>query len=336
MSGLARGFMRRVVAVRSAAVWGVAVLGVGLAGCDRRADAEVVVESPAVAEARAQPSIEGQTEVEALAEAAEPETDTAALEGARDGEAECGEPVEGMSCVPGGAFTRGRDDGPDNERPALEVRVSSFLLDRLEVSNARYAECVEAGECQRQMHFPGYMGATQPAVAMRWVDADAYCRWRGGRLPTEAEWERAARGPGSGLYPWGDDPGQGCEHAVVLTREGRGCGGEVTQPVGSRPAGPYGLYDMAGNVWEWVSDHHAFCYRGCPRECGAACEGLDPQGPCGDAHAECPASLGHRTVRGGSWWYRIDRATTTARRGVPGANPNPHRFGFRCARDARG
>ena len=89
---------------------------------------------------------------------------------------------------------------------------------------------------------------------------------------------------------------------------------------------------MSGNVWEWVSDHYSWCYRGCPRECGDACFVDDPQGRCGDPHAECPESLGHRTVRGGSWWYTIDRATTTARRGIPGDNPNPHRFGFRCAR----
>src|SRR5690606_34177508 len=114
---------------------------------------------------------------------------------------------------------------------------------------------------------------------------------------------------------------------------GRGCGTGVTWPVGSRPPGPWGLYDMAGNVWEWVADHHSRCYRGCRRECGAACEGANPRGLCGDPHAPCPEALGQRTVRGGSWWHGVEHASASHRRGVPGANPNPHRFGFRCARD---
>jgi len=241
---------------------------------------------------------------------------------------------DGMACVPGGTFTRGDAEGPDNERPAAPITISTFLLDTHEVDNARYRECVEAGVCQRLMPFRGYMGTRQPAVGMRWQDADAYCRWRGKRLPTEAEFERAARGPDETRYPWGDEiPDEPCSMAIVRIAEGRGCGTGVTWDVGSRPVGPYGLYDMSGNVWEWVADHYSWCYRGCGRECGDDCFVDDPQGRCGDPHAECPESLGHRTVRGGSWWYTIDRATTTARRGVPGENPNPHRFGFRCALD---
>ena len=241
---------------------------------------------------------------------------------------------EGMACVPGGAFVRGDDDGPQNERPAAEIRVSTFLLDTHEVQNAQYRECVDADVCQRLTHFPGYMGATQPAVGMRWADADAYCGWRGRRLPTEAEWERAARGPEGTSYPWGDEVGVPCEMAIVRVREGRGCGTGTTWPVGSRPVGPWGLYDMSGNAWEWVADHASACYRGCARECGDACFGDDPQGRCGDPHAACPQALGQRIVRGGSWWYTIDRATTTSRRSVPALNPNPHRFGFRCALSA--
>lgn len=244
----------------------------------------------------------------------------------------CGDLPSGMVCVPGASYVRGSDDGPENERPAGQVTVSTFLLDTHEVDNAHYRECVEAGECRRLVRFPGYMSSEQPAVGMRWVDADSYCRWRGKRLPTEAEWERAARGDTTTRFWWGDEEGEPCEHAIVRTREGRGCGTGVTFPPGSRPPGPFGLYDMAGNVWEWVADHYSWCYRGCGRECGDACFGTDPQGRCGDPHAECPESLGHRTVRGGSWWYFMDRSTVTGRRGIPGENPNPHRFGFRCAR----
>ncbi|MCC6876334.1 MAG: SUMF1/EgtB/PvdO family nonheme iron enzyme [Sandaracinaceae bacterium] len=240
---------------------------------------------------------------------------------------------EGYACVPGGRYVRGSDDGPENERPASEVSVSTFLMATHEVTNARYRECVAAGSCRAAMRFPGYLGASQPAVAMRWQDADAYCRWRGARLPTEAEWERAATGPDEHRYPWGDDRNNPCERAIVKTSRGRGCGREVTWPVGSLAPNAYGLYDMSGNVWEWVSDHYAPCYRNCNHECGDACGGRDPRGPCGGGDRPCPEARGQRIVRGGSWWYGIERATVTARRGVPGDNPNPHRFGLRCAMD---
>ncbi|MGE0787770.1 MAG: formylglycine-generating enzyme family protein [Sandaracinaceae bacterium] len=241
---------------------------------------------------------------------------------------------DGMACIPGARFVRGSDTSEENQRPAAEVAVSTFLLDTHEVNNANYRACVEAGPCRRLTHFPDYMSAEQPAVGMRWVDADAYCTFRGKRLPTEAEWERAAHGDlTGGAYWWGDDDSDPCARAIVRTAAGRGCGTGVTWAPGSRPPGPFGLYDMVGNVWEWVADHYSWCFAGCARECGDACLGRDPRGACGDPHAECPQALGHRTVRGGSWWYGIERATATSRRGIPGENPNPHRFGFRCAAD---
>lgn len=237
---------------------------------------------------------------------------------------------EGMVCIPGGTFVRG-SDRHEMTSPAEAVTISTFLMDTHEVRQSEWRACVEAGECRALRRFVGYRRDEQPAVAMRWDEAVAYCEGRGARLPTEAEWERAASGPDDTRYPWGDAQGRGCEHAIVETDADHGCGRGTTWPVGSRPAYGWGLYDMAGNVWEWTQDAYTPCYRGCERECGDACSGRDPRGPC-DGAADCDAARGKRVVRGGSWWQRMRRATVASRRGVPAANPNPHRFGFRCAR----
>ena len=245
---------------------------------------------------------------------------------------------EGMACIPGGSFTRGANDDEANARPAEPITISTFLIDTREVTNAQWTECVSARQCRRLVPFRGYGTPQQPAVGMRWDEAVAFCARRGARLPSEAEWERAASGPSDTRYPWGNDaPSEPCASAVVRIHgggeaRGRGCGTGTTLPVASRPAGAYGLYDMSGNVWEWTQDVYTECYRGCARECGDLCSGTDPRGLCGGA-AECPASRGLRVVRGGSWWHHVDRAEVHDRRGVPAANPNPHRFGFRCADD---
>jgi formylglycine-generating enzyme required for sulfatase activity len=177
------------------------------------------------------------------------------------------------------------------EGPAHKVYLDSFLIDVYEVTNARYAACVEAGECP----YPG-MGNSQtrsnyysrpeyadyPLVYTTWEMAQAYCEWRGGRLPSEAEWEKAAQGGLEGtLYPWGNErPDCG----RVNFNDGKSCIGD-TSKVGSYASNPYGLYDIAGNVWEWVQDYYlADYYLISPYE--------NPPGPeTGSAHV----------VRGGSW-----------------------------------
>jgi formylglycine-generating enzyme required for sulfatase activity len=168
-------------------------------------------------------------------------------------------------------------------------------------------------------------------VAVSWFDAGHHCEMLGKRLPTDAEWERAAGGLDHTTYSWGDEP-LGCERANLADERGEGCGRGVTTEVGSYPAGHFGLFDMTGNVHEWVQDMYSPCLRGCDHECGDACFGENPKGPCGGAVGRCPG-YGLRSVRGGSCFWPAERARVTARRGSGAPNRGPHRFGFRCARD---
>ena len=246
---------------------------------------------------------------------------------------------EDMRCIPGGPFVRGseraspQEDHPEqivhDEAPVARIVVSTFLMDRDEVTYGQYQQCVQAGACRRTgPNYSGYSAADQPMLGANWFDARDYCRYRGRRLPTEAEWEKAARGTEGELFPWGNEPAT-CERAIIKEGEAKGCGRGVTWPVGSRPGARYGLNDMAGNSWEWVLDWYSESYG----VCGTACSGRDPRGPCGGAE-ECPGH-DHRRVRGGSWWWGSDLALGSNRRPHFPANQPFHHFGFRCARDAR-
>jgi formylglycine-generating enzyme required for sulfatase activity len=160
-----------------------------------------------------------------------------------------------MIYVPAGEFLMGStDDDPDaigDEKPRHAVYLDAFWIDKTEVTNAQYRQCVEAGGCDEPDCWDDndYNAPDQPVVCVTWDDAGAYAAWVGGRLPTEAEWEKAARGTDGRVYPWGDSAPD-CEttnHADCTGRPGA---------VGSYPAGasPYGGLDVAGNVWEWVAD----------------------------------------------------------------------------------
>jgi formylglycine-generating enzyme required for sulfatase activity len=239
-----------------------------------------------------------------------------------------------MSCIPGGPFIRGTNDGPENARPQETVWVHTFYMDQYEVTYAEYKACQKRKECPRAgPRYTDFNHPNMPIQGINWYDAVAYCKAHGKQLPTEAQWEKAARGPDGNLYPWGNEPVT-CERAIYKNEKGRSCGLKkaISKPdtgrpwdVGSRPAGVYGLYDMVGNSWEWVADWYARSYE----ECGEACQGIDPKGPC-DGAEECPHH-NWKIVRGGSWYWDATRQTGVFRRHHVPSNDPFHHFGFRCA-----
>lgn len=246
----------------------------------------------------------------------------------------CGPPPRGMSCIPGGLFLRGSSNGPRNERPPAMVWLQTFYMDLNEVTYAEYCACVSAGKCPRSgPRYKDFNRPRQPINGVSWHDAVAYCRYQGKQLPTEAQWEKAARGTDGRRYPWGNGHAT-CALAVIKDKSGRSCGvrkkgrkPEKGRPlkIGSRPPTIHGLYDMAGNSWEWVWDWYSKSYS----ECGDDCLGVDPKGPC-QGRTRCS---GHRykIVRGGSWYWDASFATTTFRRRHVPSNRPFHHFGFRCA-----
>jgi len=222
-----------------------------------------------------------------------------------------------MVYVPSGRFTMGSDSGDPDESPAHTVYLDGFWIDRTEVTNAAFQKCVAAGACSqpisasntRDSYYSNPAFADYPVIYMNHYDAEGYCRWVGKRLPTEAEWEKAARGTDDRRWPWGNtfDPGK-----LALGP------GDDTAPVGSNPAGasPYGVLDMAGNVLEWVADWYAPDYY-------ARSPQRNPQGP---------ATGVDNVLRGGRWWdAEYDLRTT--RRWHLGSNTRTAYLGFRCARD---
>jgi sulfatase modifying factor 1 len=210
-----------------------------------------------------------------------------------------------------GYFLRPRID----DLPAHLIHIDTFFIDKTEVTQDDYSKFVQAAKHRVPFHWKdGRIPEGQgqfPAYNVSWDDADAYCKWAGKRLPTEAEWEKAARGGAEALrYPWGKDIDS--SHANYLTdpatKSGRG-----TRPTGTYPPNAYGLYDMCGNVWEWTSDWYSAEYYGLG-------EVRDPRGP---------ASGTLRTVRGGSWVnHDVSMLRTAYRHQVP-PDTYAHSVGFR-------
>jgi formylglycine-generating enzyme required for sulfatase activity len=229
-----------------------------------------------------------------------------------------------MACVPGGPAVIGSDDKNQKEKPRHTVEVSTFYIDKYEVTNRQYDECYQAKACPRKANVdPAFLQPDQPAVPVTWYGAHAYCVWAGKRLPTEAEWEKVARGGEEGrTYPWGEAPAT-CDKTQI-----GGCAPGTTKPVGSFAPGPYGVFDMAGNGYEWVSDWASACYDGCPASCGAECQGKDPLGPCAGA----PFCNGKkdRILKGGSFRWDANEARGAWRR-VEQPYTGAHRLSARCA-----
>jgi formylglycine-generating enzyme required for sulfatase activity len=213
---------------------------------------------------------------------------------------------EGMIAVPGGMLRMGREEGDPFERPTHTVVVSPFLIDRTEVTNEQYEKFVQETGHRAPTHWQSGTFARNegklPVVNVSWQDAADYASWAGKRLPTEAEWEFAARGTEARLYPWGSK----WETGRANVRDG-GSGRIV--PVGSYPEGAskFGVLDLAGNVWEWTSSELT--------SYSNSSEVLAPG----------------RVIRGGAWDVPRDRATGTYR-GVVQADRTYDKTGFRCVK----
>ena len=241
--------------------------------------------------------------------------------------------------IPAGAFQMGGLDpkAANDELPAHRVTLDAFWIDKVEVTNGMYTLCVQAGVCRipftlksdsRNSYFNNPDFKDYPVVYVGWGEAKAYCEWTGRRLPTEAEWERAARGDDFRTFPWGDErPDSARANINAFVGD--------TARVGSYPSGasPFGVLDMAGNVAEWVNDYYDGTYYGSSLS-------QNPTGPVGRT------AYFSRVVRGGTFMDADRDVRVSKRSSVLGPNFDAPqmdsaeytgeyspRIGFRCASD---
>jgi len=233
-----------------------------------------------------------------------------------------------MRLVPAGEFTMGSDHGKEDEIPAHLVYLDDFYMDKYEVTNALYKACVEASGCTPLQQAISNTYDNYLVIKVDWKQAQDYCEWRGGSLPTEAQWEKAARGTDGRDYPWGNQFVDGsrvnfCDKncSAVWTDPRSDDGYASTAPVGSYESGksPYGIYDLAGNVWEWVADWYSDTYY----------QNSPASNPLG------PDSGQYRVLRGASW-VNVNYAGNirSANRGRLTPDSIDSTVGFHCAKDA--
>lgn len=227
-----------------------------------------------------------------------------------------------MILVAEGEFVMGSNSRLPDEGPQHTVYLDSFLIDKYEVTNYQYKKFIDATKRRSPGHFENRTFPPEkidhPVVFVSWKDARAYCKWAEKRLPTDQEWEKAARGTDARNYPWGEvydtDKVNSPQRWLELKLEGD------TTPVGAFEAGksPYGLYDMSGNVWEWTSSWYE-AYPG---------------------NKKLSESYGqiYKTLKGGSWWdcsfYKCGISAPTYNRSFFLRSTKNKSFGFRCAKDA--
>ena len=229
--------------------------------------------------------------------------------------------MDGMEMVfiPNGIFTMGSNNGEENESPEHEIYLDNYWIDKTEVTNAMYYECVKSGGCESPLsdgfiapkdHLTNQDRAKYPVVFVSWDNAEKYCQWVNRRLPTEAEWEKAARGSDKRIYPWGNEP----PNPDLLNFNNNI--GDV-MPVKSFPLGasPYGVMDMAGNAVEWVADWYGYY------------EDSSPNNPTG------PSNGNFRINRGGGFFQSDHEVRVTGRYTISPGYRESGDFGFRCAMD---
>jgi formylglycine-generating enzyme len=250
-----------------------------------------------------------------------------------------------MKLIPAGDFQMGSNDGNDDEKPIHTVYIDAFYMDNYEVTNAQYKKFMDAtghkepegyGVTNGNWQFkpwsdPNFKGDDQPVVCINQEDAKSYCQWAGKRLPTEAEWEKAARGGVTGKkYVWGDEfpPSKNAGNFADISAkkvftnwtplDGYDDGHTYTAPVGSFKPNGYGLYDMAGNVWEWCADwYDSHYYATSPKS--------NPAGS---------VSGSMSILRGGSWYQFLNLTyLRVAFRGSSVPTATNSELGFRCAMD---